>query len=179
MCGGGGNYGEVAQGIGGMFGSGQAAPGMQGPAPATAPTPSGDTMSGIGSYMPMQQAAQAYAPTANFDPSQIYAAEAMYDPMAAAQARLDTIPQTQARSVADLTPKAVAATQQPSQDGLTRAQAEDIYNMLGYKAVPQYRMASLSLAPPDYRQVQGENGLPSYLIDPVTYRSAVRSSRGR
>ena len=144
MCGGGGNYGEVAQGIGGMFGSGQAAPGMQGQAPATAPTPSGDTMSGIGSYMPMQQAAQAYAPTANFDPSQIYAAEAMYDPMAAAQARLDTIPQTQAMSVADLTPNAVAAAEAPEpdmSDYLSRAdfnRMRNSYNYQGYNSLGIY-----------------------------------------
>src|SRR6056297_3749315 len=108
MCGGGGSYGEVAQGIGGMFGSGQAAPGMQGPAPATAPTPSGDTMSGIGSYMPMQQAVQSYAPTAGFTPGQQLPSEALYDPMAAAQARLATMPQTRAMSVAELTPNATA-----------------------------------------------------------------------
>ena len=128
MCGGGGNYGDVAQGIAGMFGSSPTAAGAPAPV-ATAPTPSGDTMSGIGSYMPMQQAVQSYAPTAGFTPGQQLPSEALYDPMAAAQARMATMPQTRAMSVAELTPNATAEGPDMS-DYLTRKQAQQAFDDL-------------------------------------------------
>lgn len=130
MCGGGGSqdYGDLAGGIANMFASGVGA--------VPAPAMQGDTMSGIGSYMPTQQPSLGSGSyMAPQTPS--YAAESLYSPEAAAQARLASMPQTQAMSVAELTPQATAAAAapEPAPEGLSRAQQRQVLGIMGYSPV--------------------------------------------
>jgi len=134
MCGGGGNYGQVAEGIGGMFAGGQ----QPGVGSVPAPTQSADTTSGIGQYMPMQQATNLYAPTQGMQPGQQFTPEQLYDPMAAAQARLASIPERQVMSPADLVPNTPVEEMQPDMSNyLSREEFDSLRNNYNYQGMNQ------------------------------------------
>lgn len=152
MCGGGGSqdYGDLAGGIANMFAS---SPAQTGVGAVPAPAMQGDTMSGIGSYMPTQQPSLG---SGSYMTPQTpsYAAESLYSPEAAAQARLASMPQTQAMSVAELTPQATAAAAAPEPVD-EEAQMRRIYESLGYTPVSQMRLRNSTAPTGTFNQMVG------------------------
>lgn len=178
MCGGGGSqdYGDLAGGIANMFAS---SPAQTGVGSVPAPAMQGDTMSGIGSYMPAQQPSLGSGSyMAPQTPS--YAAESLYSPEAAAQARLASMPQTQAMSVAELTPQATAAAAAPpAPTGLTEAQKRDMFETLGYRPVRSGSLIGLGLQNTGFQTYTNERGAPMSLVPGYELARARAANRGR